>query len=267
MPTPPPAICRHPGRDFELISLHAAHRFPRHSHDQYGVGLLLDGAQRSFSGRGMVDAHAGDVIMVNPGEMHDGQPLHCETRSWQMLYFSAQQLAVAADAANLSPFGQTLLPPVSQNPQLADRIARLITLLQAANTPALALDEAEVELLALLWRFPRSTTMPAEGHADLEKVRQLLCDSNDSTLRLATLAEQCHLSPFQLLRQFRRQYGITPHAYRSQYRLQLARRLLHSPAPLADIALQCGFADQSHLTRAFKRQYGLPPGRYRHPGS
>ncbi|MFD2447031.1 AraC family ligand binding domain-containing protein [Vogesella fluminis] len=66
----------------------------------------------------MIDAQAGDVIMVNPGEMHDGQPLHCEMRSWQMLYFSAQQLAIAADAANLSPFGQTLLPPPARTRNL-----------------------------------------------------------------------------------------------------------------------------------------------------
>ena len=195
--------------------------------------------------------------------MHDGHPLYCETRRWQMLYFSAQALATAADAANLSPFGQTLLPPVSQDPQLAAAINRLLVLLQDADTPALALDEAETELLTSLLRFPHGQPVIAEGHANLEKVRQMLCDNHAATLRLATLAAQCDLSPFQLLRQFRLQYGITPHAYGAQHRLQLARRLLYSSAPLADIALQCGFADQSHLTRAFKRQYGFPPGRYR----
>lgn len=266
MPTSPPAIRRHPGCAFELISLHGAQRFPRHSHDQYGVGLLCEGAQRSFSGRGMVDALAGDVIMVNPGEMHDGQPLHCQTRRWEMLYFPAQALTHAADAANLSPFGQTLLPPVSQDPLLAAAITLLIRRLQDADTPALALDEAETELLANLLRFPHHPPLQAEGHADLEKVRQRLCDQHDATLRLATLAAQCQLSPFQLLRQFRQQYGITPHAYRVQYRLQRARQLLLGSTPLADIALQCGFADQSHLNRAFKRQYGLPPGRYRPTG-
>jgi AraC-like DNA-binding protein len=266
MPTPPPLIRRHPDSAIELIVLHSAHSFPRHSHDQYGVGRLSQGAQRSYSGRGTVEAQAGDIIMVNPAEMHDGQPLHCETRSWQMLYFPPPLLAEAADAANLSPFGQTLLPPVSQDRQLAICITRLITLLQAPHTPALALDEAETEVLWRLLRFPRSPEVPAHGHAYLERVRQQLCDSSETSLRLGMLAEQCDLSPYQLLRQFRQQYGITPHAYWSQHRLQMARRLLLGNAPLADIAQQCGFADQSHLTRAFKRQYGLPPGRYRQPG-
>ena len=263
MPSPPAAIHRHPDSAFELISLHGAQRFPRHSHDQYGVGLLCEGAQRSFSGRGMVDALAGDVIMVNPGEMHDGQPLNCQTRRWHMLYFPARLLEAAADAANLSPFGQTLLPPVSQDRRLTAAIQQLTARLRDSTTPVLARDEAAAELLSRLLRFPHGQPLIAAGHANLEQVRQMLCDWHDASLRLATLAAQCDLSPYQLLRQFRRQYGITPHAYAAQHRLQLARRLLHSAAPLADIALQCGFADQSHLTRAFKRQYGFPPGRYR----
>jgi hypothetical protein len=48
--------------------------FARHSHEEFGVGLIVRGAQRSCSGRGMVEAGPGDIIMVNPGEVHDGQP-------------------------------------------------------------------------------------------------------------------------------------------------------------------------------------------------
>lgn len=48
--------------------------FPRQSHDQLGIGVMLSGAHRSWSSIGHVEARAGDVIMVNPGEMHDGMP-------------------------------------------------------------------------------------------------------------------------------------------------------------------------------------------------
>lgn len=44
-------------------------------HDQFGIGLVERGAQKSLSGRGMVEAEAGHVITVNPGEVHDGIPL------------------------------------------------------------------------------------------------------------------------------------------------------------------------------------------------
>ena len=56
------------------MTLASNHHFPRHSHDQFGVGVITFGAPRSWSGVGHVEASAGDVIMVNPGEMHDGAP-------------------------------------------------------------------------------------------------------------------------------------------------------------------------------------------------
>ena len=46
------------------------HIFPRHFHDQFGIGTVERGAQKSLSGRGIVEAIAGDTITVNPGEVH-----------------------------------------------------------------------------------------------------------------------------------------------------------------------------------------------------
>jgi hypothetical protein len=51
------------------------HAFPRHSHDHIGIGIMTFGAQRSWSIIGQVESEAGDVIMVNPGEIHDGMPV------------------------------------------------------------------------------------------------------------------------------------------------------------------------------------------------
>src|SRR6266699_3930023 len=70
----------------ELMSLVSNHHFPRHSHDQFGFGVVAFGAQRSWSGIGSVTAAAGDVIMANPGEMHDGAPLDGSARGWRMIY-------------------------------------------------------------------------------------------------------------------------------------------------------------------------------------
>src|ERR1700675_1857835 len=70
----------------EAMMLVSNHHFPRHSHDQFGIGVIAFGAQRSWSGVGAVQASAGDVIMANPGEMHDGAPLNVDVRGWRMLY-------------------------------------------------------------------------------------------------------------------------------------------------------------------------------------
>jgi hypothetical protein len=71
----------------EARTLASERVFPRHSHDQLGIGIMVSGAHRSWSGIGNVEAHVGDIIMVNPGEMHDGLPLGGGLREWRMLYF------------------------------------------------------------------------------------------------------------------------------------------------------------------------------------
>ncbi|WP_312416910.1 AraC family ligand binding domain-containing protein, partial [Shinella sp.] len=66
------------------------------SHVTYGIGLVERGAQRSASGRGHVEAQAGNTITVNPGEVHDGAPVGGASRAWRMLYMRPGIVAAAA---------------------------------------------------------------------------------------------------------------------------------------------------------------------------
>src|SRR5687767_1608340 len=61
--------------------------FPRHIHDQYGVGVVDAGGHSSWSGRGQVEAGPRSFICVNPGEVHDGQAVGQRPRRWRMFYF------------------------------------------------------------------------------------------------------------------------------------------------------------------------------------
>jgi AraC-like DNA-binding protein len=79
---------------------------------------------------------------------------------------------------------------------------------------------------------------------------------------LAELAEMTELSQFALLRAFRTETGLPPHAYLNQLRVRRARLLLDNGVSAADVAAQVGFADQAHLTRHFKRVVGVPPAAY-----
>lgn len=81
---------------------------------------------------------------------------------------------------------------------------------------------------------------------------------------VAALARLAHLSISQLQREFQRLFGMTPMDYVLRVRLHMARRQLeHSLKPAGQIALDCGFYDQSHFTRTFHRETGLSPLEYR----
>src|SRR6266566_1238012 len=82
-----------PVRGIDAMELASNHSFPRHTHDEYGIGVVLSGAQRSWSGVGQVESLPGDVITVNPGELHDGIPINDRARRWRIIYFDPQVLA------------------------------------------------------------------------------------------------------------------------------------------------------------------------------
>jgi len=241
--------------------LDSAQAFPRHAHDTYGIGRIQRGAQRSWSAAGWVEAGPGDLLMVNPGEVHDGVPLGTAGRRWHMLYLTPA--LVEAAAAEVLPAGSPLPTwrPVARDALVARGFERWHARL-CAREGRLACDEAQAALLsALLLRqaqvMPRRWASPC-----IVRARQRLDDDPATDPGLAALAQEAGLSRFQLLRAFSRELGMTPHAYLVQRRLALACRLLDAGHPISDVAAAAGFADQAHLTRSFTRCRGYTPAVY-----
>ncbi|MGL4281710.1 MAG: AraC family ligand binding domain-containing protein, partial [Albidovulum sp.] len=92
------------------VEARSARAFPRHSHDQFGIGLIHRGAQASASGRGEVESGPGAIITVNPGEVHDGRPIG-GARVWSMLYLDPGVVAAARQGLD-GPAGEEFTRPV-----------------------------------------------------------------------------------------------------------------------------------------------------------
>jgi AraC family transcriptional regulator len=85
-----------------------------------------------------------------------------------------------------------------------------------------------------------------------------------SNITIANVARDCRFTPSYFAKAFRRTTGMSPHQYLTHIRVQEAKGLLlSSTLPLADIALICGFGDQSYFTRVFSRSVGMSPGAWR----
>lgn len=101
------------------------------------------------------------------------------------------------------------------------------------------------------------------GHAELAQINDFIEDHVHRQISLAELAALVNVSRFHFTRLFRRSTGMTVSAFVEQCRIRRARALLDAGiAPLAEVALMTGFADQSHFTRRFKRLTGSTPGLY-----
>ena len=244
------------------MTLVSNHHFPRHSHDQFGIGVIAFGAQHSWSAIGTVDAWAGDVIMANPGEMHDGVPLEGNPRGWRMIYIDPALIAREVDEEIVGPV--EIMRPTARDTVLAGHFARLFACLIASQSDQFGIEESLLRCLIHILRHYGMVQPSSRGPSPcVAKAIQRLDSAPETSVSLAELAALSGVSRFQLLRGFAREIGITPHAYLVQRRVLLARRFLADGQTPAQAAARAGFADQSHMTRAFVRQLGITPGRYR----
>ncbi|MBW8722669.1 MAG: AraC family ligand binding domain-containing protein [Polaromonas sp.] len=136
--------------------IESGRHYRRHWHDVYGVGLLEHGAQTSASGCGQVEAYAGDILMCNPGEVHDGQPLGGPSRRWRMLYLEPGAMAAAMGAPGAEAEIE-LTRPVAQDARLRLALQRLLSRLQQwsssgrnASADVLACEESLAQVSGLL---------------------------------------------------------------------------------------------------------------------
>lgn len=245
----------------EAVMATSGYRFARHTHEQFGIGLIFSGAQKSLSGRGVVEAEAGDLITVNPNEVHDGAPIG-EARSWSILYLDPSVMdLLARDVAEGAAERSEIPRPVIHDKLLAGRFHALFSAV-TGNEEQMRCEEL---LLSVVADAMRETAMREERAAapySIAHARSMIDDDPAAEISLADLAQESGLSRFQVLRAFARATGFTPHAYLVQARVHLARRLIATGTPLAEVAAKSGFADQSHMTRAFVSRFGLTPGAY-----
>jgi AraC-like DNA-binding protein len=257
-----------PGVDL-LRARFVTHRYGRHSHETYTFGLIEAGVEEFDYGGSLLRAGQGALALLNPEVVHTGQAGVPDGWAYRVLY--PQVEVVAGIAAELGwPRG---------TPYFRDCIihdARTAELLRAAHVAAEHGDRlASSSLLStavagLLSAHSGPAGARAQGAPGcsgrapgaVRLIRDLLAARLAEPPSLSELAQVTQMSPFALLRAFRAETGLPPHAYLNQQRVRTARLLLDGGAPPADVAAQTGFADQAHLTRHFKRVVGVPPGAY-----
>lgn len=233
--------------------------FAPHRHDTYAIGVTLAGVQ-TFQYRGAQRyCLPGQCHVLHPDERHDGGAGTETAFGYRIVYIDPALVQQA--------LGGTALPFVS-DPIVEPRICR------GALPPELwRLDEpiddvARIEIVTavadLLDRAARggSRKQGSLRLASLLRVRDLI--AADPTMRhsIATLEGVSGLDRWSLARQFRAAFGTCPSSFRTMRQLDEARRMIRGGMPLAEAAVEAGFADQSHMSRLFKRAYGLTPGKW-----
>lgn len=251
-----------------LRATYITHAFAPHFHEGFAIGVIEVGAETFTYRRNTHIAAAGNIVVMNPAEIHTGQALTPNGWSYRMVYPAVSLLQRAASEVvgrqcDVPFFAQ----PVLDDPATARLLRRLHLALEAPTTSLLERESR------LVWTFAHLVARHADSPVTVgavkpepdyvDKVRQYLHAHYADHFSLEDLARIVHVSPFHLLRVFRNAVGMPPHLYLTHVRVQRAKALLAAAMPIAEVALQTGFVDQSHLSRHFKRIVGIAPGHYR----
>jgi len=255
-----------------LDILHASyvtHTFARHAHETFAIGLIEAGAG-AFASRGTTHiAHASNIFIIHPDEVHDGYTADQNGCTYRMLYPDPALFQRFGPEARRSSHALPFFPQtIIEDEDLRSLLLALHILLEQPSdrlARETALSLALNYLITTHAASPPSLPNVNREQRAIAQVKDYLHTYYAQPVSLDQLAIMVQLHPFSLIRAFRAQTGLPPHAYLTQVRISHAKHLLREGMPAAQVALETGFADQSHLTRHFKHHVGVSPGRYAHP--
>ena len=253
--------------DLELLkATYISHAFSRHAHAGFVIGMIERGIE-VFDYRGATHfAAPGDVVVINPDMVHTGHSGEAEGWTYRMFYPSIGMMRRVADAIGDRPGDMPFFNnAVIRDPGLAAQLRRLHLLMERSHSHLERTSQFYDVMGRLILRH--ASNAPVEKKLGPERLAirkaMALIDSDPAgNIFLEDLSRRVGLSPYYFSRLFQRYTGLPPHAYRKHKRIQQARRLLRAQLPIARVAAETGFADQSHLTRHFKQIVGVTPGQY-----
>lgn len=246
--------------------------FDRHVHLKYHLGIVFEGVQKFWHKGAHHQLHGKAIATINPDEVHDGHSVMPEgytagimefsERTLQTLFadkqsrfFANSTLLNAEHAKQMSALFQHNVSDDAQSPEQTALLTERIQLLLGDIFDPLNQSRAEKTKLKAF--KPSAQCLAIKQHLKT----QALCQP-DNALPLRHLAPEFDLSEYQLIRRFKKAFGITPYAYQLCLRLESAKAQLSTGAPIIDVAFQHGFSDQSHFTRCFKRAFFITPVQY-----
>ena len=239
--------------------------YENHRHDTYAIGITDSGVQ-CFDYRGaMQSSTPGSIIVLHPDELHNGRAGSSEGFGYRMLYVEP---ALIADAVRSITGRYCPLPfvkdSVCDNPYLSKAL-RLASHSFVDNSESLAIDQIILLLAQGLIDEDSSCIDPANkirfDYRAVHAAREYLQEQDERVVHSKELEKLTGLCRYELSRQFSKLLGTSPYRYSVNRRLDKARKLI-GQSSLANLALQCGFADQAHFSRLFKAAFGLTPSKY-----
>jgi AraC family transcriptional regulator len=234
-----------------------AAKAPRHSHECAYLNMVLQGGHVETLEKGEFACLPAVLVFHPPEEVHAGQISCSNTRIFD-IEIPPPRLKGLQEIG--LPLKDRMVFTGALPVWLATRLYHEFVRMDEVSP--LVIEGLALELLAELGRFP-APALPSSSPRWLLQTRDLLHARFMDSLSLEEIARIVGVHPDHLAHAFRRQYHCTVGEYVRRLRIDFAcLQMTSSDTPLAEIALDAGFADQSHFTKTFKRLMGMTPSEF-----
>jgi len=240
--------------------------YGKHAHEEFSFGVTLTGRQDFFCNGGFHRSLPGNTIIFNPDDVHDGHSGVEDKLQYRMLYIHPRELEPMLETAGMKNATGFRMPDnLIVDAPMRQALLNLSSLINQPDSDRLQLDCELYQLAARIAQHcgdyePNDVSRRADRL--ILQARDYIQDHLLDELSLEQISEQANLSKYHFLRLFRQQFGITPHQYLMNCRINAARKSLEQGRSLDDVVYDYGFSDLSHFNRRFKPIYGTTPKRY-----
>jgi len=245
---------------------YAKQTFSKHVHEGYTIGVIEYGAQRFYRSGDSHIAGKNSIILVNADDVHTGESATPDGWGYRAMYPTPEHFnQISTDLYNgkdITPYFQS---SVIEDPQLAQQLRLIFAQIEVNSSKLLMETLFYATLMNLTLRHSSTANIPKDISGSKRKLllaKEFLDCYPEEDISLAQLATIAELSQFHFIRQFKKHFDLTPHGYQIQVRLKKAKTLLKLAVKPSQVAIDCGFHDQSHFTHHFKRALGTTPSRF-----
>lgn len=252
-------------KEIELLSASFKNfSFTKHWHDELSIGLIQQGVE-SLDYRGSrIDIPQGKIIAINPSEVHTGYSGTKGGWAYRMFYFDVKLIKTIL-LEHSSFVSSIVKEPIIDDPLLFQNLLKLHISLEEQHFSLTKDSLLTMAITHLFCNHGDIKLTPKLDYKDLNvnhMIREYLIENCSENITLDELSKLAQRDKYQLIRNFKNQFGITPHQFLILLKTKKAKLLLEKGQDITNSALECGFFDQSHFTRNFKSLYGTTPGQY-----
>jgi AraC-like DNA-binding protein len=240
--------------------------YAKHAHETFSIGAITGGHSIYLNGKVRERVGTGALVVINPGDVHACNPIDDQPWSYHMLHVDVPWLVNLQHElgfrqnADFRAFSTT----VNVRTDLYAGLNRFYTILTDTQADPLQKHSAALTFFSEVQRtLNPAPASPRDENDKLVRAAEYIRENCTRSLKLEEICVAADLSASYLIRSFKDRYGMTPHAYLINRRIEYSRAQLRRGRAIADVAVEAGFSDQAHLQRAFRQFVAATPGQYR----